>query len=283
MRHVSLVSSLSLVAWGLKCRLLTPRRPLSFVSGLSGARTAPRARRAGGIARRAGADPCSVLGLAPGTRDEADVRAAFRKLAKVYHPDVPETGDAVKFQAVQEAARQILEAGGPLAAASLDSIFSWAPAGGAMSRTATSSHAPPSSAARPLDWDAFAGSRGDRVDVKACAARRRADLRKTAKVQELTHRATPETLQRVRGVIARTLNVPEEQLDEGLPLEMAGIALERNCVGYQVVAEVLMALEEEFDVELTRIMVGTWMKVDLPPSVATLGGFADFVESKLHA
>lgn len=291
MRHVSLVGSLSLVAaWsGLRWRgAAIPRQSAGRAFAAAhlrgaGAASLPRAspasqRRgsAGGVGRRA-ADPRSVLGLAPGTSDEAEVRAAFRKLAKTYHPDVPGTGDAVRFQAVQEAAQQLLDGSGQ--GASLDSIFNWAPAG-SMSRTASAARAPPSSAARPLEQDAFAASRGTRVDVKACAARRRKDLRKTGKITAITHTASPETLERIQGVMSRTLGSPPEALNPAMPLEAVGVGLEQGCVGFQHVANFFMAVEEEFDIEIVRILVGTWMKLDMPNEVQTIQDFANFVESK---
>mmetsp|Transcript_146729 Transcript_146729/g.365913 ORF Transcript_146729/g.365913 Transcript_146729/m.365913 type:complete len:300 (+) Transcript_146729:70-969(+) len=299
MRHVTLVGSLSLVAaWGLRWRLAAPRGVRTFAGaslrGFSGAppralwgaaAAAAQSQRRGAasnVGRRA-ADPCSVLGLAPGTRDESEVRAAFRKLAKMYHPDVPGTGDADRFQAVQEAAQQLLEAGGALGqGASLDSIFNWSPTG-SVSRTASGARAPPSSAARPLEQDAFAASRGLRVDVKACAARRKKGLRKTGKVTAITHAASPETVQRIQGVLSRTLGVPAEALNPSMPLEGVGIGLEQGCVGFQHVADFFMGVEEEFDIEIVRILVGTWMKLEMPPEVQTIQGFADFVESKVHA
>lgn len=241
----------------------------------------PASRR--GAARsaiRGHPDPCSVLELPPGTRDEAQVRAAFRRLAKVYHPDVPGTGDPDRFQAVQEAAQQLLEAGGGMGqgGASLDSIFSWAPTA-PMSRSA--SRAPPSSAAQPLQQSDFAGSRGARIDVPACAARRPKGLKKSKKLAALTHSASPETLQRVQGVLARKLALPPAALHPVMPLEQLGFMLEQGCVGFQYVADITMALEEEFGVELMTILVGTWMKMDIPDSWTTVQGLADYVESKL--
>merc|ERR1719265_692805 len=58
------------------------------------------------VGRRAVANPFSVLGL-PVTADHAEVKAAFRKFAKLYHPDVPESGDVDKFRAVSDAAEAL--------------------------------------------------------------------------------------------------------------------------------------------------------------------------------
>jgi hypothetical protein len=55
-----------------------------------------------------GGDPYSVLGIPPGASD-ADVRAAYRRLVKLHHPDhnhgSPDA--AVRFEAVQEAYAEI--------------------------------------------------------------------------------------------------------------------------------------------------------------------------------
>mmetsp|Transcript_123371 Transcript_123371/g.394758 ORF Transcript_123371/g.394758 Transcript_123371/m.394758 type:complete len:293 (+) Transcript_123371:61-939(+) len=288
MRHVSLVGSLSLMAaLGLRWRLAVPRHAQSFAA-FAGLRTpsggllrgSPGAGGRRHLARAAGSDACAVLGLPPGTRDEGEVRAAFRKLAKIYHPDVPETGDPVRFQAIQEAAQQALTASG--AQTSLDSIFSWRPSG-ATRTAASSSFSTPSSAARPLEQDAFAASRGIRVDITACAARRRKDLRKAPKMKELTHKATPETWEKVTDVIAKHLGLPPAALHPMLPLEEIGLFFEQGCyVGYQPQANIYMELEEELNVEIVKILVNTWMKMDLPKSgIVTVGDFADLIESKL--
>jgi hypothetical protein len=41
--------------------------------------------------------PWQVFGLEPKTATSQDIKDAYRKLSKVYHPDVPETGDASIF------------------------------------------------------------------------------------------------------------------------------------------------------------------------------------------
>mmetsp|Transcript_63558 Transcript_63558/g.207275 ORF Transcript_63558/g.207275 Transcript_63558/m.207275 type:complete len:371 (-) Transcript_63558:63-1175(-) len=48
-------------------------------------------------------NPFAVLGLKPGVPPD-QARAAFRKLAKKYHPDVPGTGDTRRFLEIQRAA-----------------------------------------------------------------------------------------------------------------------------------------------------------------------------------
>lgn len=58
-------------------------------------------------AARTSKDPFDLLGLERGSCDTASVRTAFRRLAKVYHPDVPSTGDSAMFQAVLQAAEEL--------------------------------------------------------------------------------------------------------------------------------------------------------------------------------
>jgi hypothetical protein len=41
--------------------------------------------------------PWNVFGLDPQVASEEEVKGAYRRLAKIYHPDVPETGDARIF------------------------------------------------------------------------------------------------------------------------------------------------------------------------------------------
>eukprot|EP00434_Breviolum_minutum_P036655 symbB.v1.2.032486.t1/scaffold3905.1/size48494/1 len=41
------------------------------------------------------------------------IRGAFRRLAKVYHPDVPQTGDIGKFQELQRAAQKLITGQAP--------------------------------------------------------------------------------------------------------------------------------------------------------------------------
>eukprot|EP00435_Cladocopium_sp_Y103_P053768 s259_g17.t1 len=142
------------------------------------------------LPRRAEADPCTVLGLPPGTRDEEQIRGAFRRLAKVYHPDVPQTGDIGKFQELQRAAQKLITGQAPAPAwdaGSLESLF-----------TQTSTHAqrPPSVAHRPLEQADFAGTRNGRVDVAHCTSVRTPNLRKTPRLERITHQASPETLAR---------------------------------------------------------------------------------------
>ncbi|CAK0841400.1 unnamed protein product [Prorocentrum cordatum] len=73
---------------------------------LAGARGRAGARRL--CARRAGgagsANPYDVLGLPRTAATSSEVRAAFREMAKLYHPDVPGTGDSDRFLAAREAA-----------------------------------------------------------------------------------------------------------------------------------------------------------------------------------
>eukprot|EP00931_Biecheleriopsis_adriatica_P115455 TRINITY_DN9123_c0_g1_i2.p1 TRINITY_DN9123_c0_g1~~TRINITY_DN9123_c0_g1_i2.p1 ORF type:complete len:262 (+),score=52.55 TRINITY_DN9123_c0_g1_i2:41-826(+) len=227
------------------------------------------------------ADPYAILGLAPGTNGEVEVKNAFRRLAKVYHPDVPGTGDITKFQELQLAAKQLLTGQAPGSswdATSLESLFSSSP----QHMYAAASQRPPSTAHVPLQQSDFAGTRTGRVDVPHCVSRRSSGLRKAARLQTLTHEATPETVVKVQNVLAQVLGgSPEPQA----PLAGVGFILEgHTCsIGEQQVAEAAMALEEEFGVELLTILAGTWINFPMPAQVRTVKDLADFIESKLMA
>jgi len=282
MRHASLLS-IALLAVGTLpwC----PRSSWGFVG--STRRPARRSRASGPRPRSArlafGEDPCTVLGLEPGTTDEAEVRQAVRRLAKLYHPDVPITGDVDRFQAVQQAAQQLLELDPALGLSSspLERVYNWA---GSQQAPSQGARQVASSAARPLEQAAFASSRGTRVNVPECAQRRRKDLRKTPKLTSLTYQATPETLARVQGVLARSLGAPPEAVSPDMPLEQLGFFLEgQGSIGMQHVADTAMALEEEFGIELLTILVNTWIKLPMPEDVRTVQDLADYVESKAWA
>ena len=57
-------------------------------------------------------NPYEILDLSPMDEIGADeLRAAFRKKAKIYHPDVPKTGDAEKFQLIKKAVEELASLG----------------------------------------------------------------------------------------------------------------------------------------------------------------------------
>ena len=57
-------------------------------------------------------NPYEILDLSPMDEIGADdLRAAFRKKAKIYHPDVPKTGDAEKFQLIKKAVEDLASLG----------------------------------------------------------------------------------------------------------------------------------------------------------------------------
>eukprot|EP00933_Yihiella_yeosuensis_P017537 TRINITY_DN14620_c0_g1_i1.p1 TRINITY_DN14620_c0_g1~~TRINITY_DN14620_c0_g1_i1.p1 ORF type:complete len:438 (+),score=72.06 TRINITY_DN14620_c0_g1_i1:25-1314(+) len=60
------------------------------------------------IAAQLGFNPFEVLDISPmDTIDAAFLRKAFRKQAKIYHPDVPRTGNAEKFQLIRRAVEEL--------------------------------------------------------------------------------------------------------------------------------------------------------------------------------
>ncbi|CAJ1439762.1 unnamed protein product, partial [Effrenium voratum] len=61
---------------------------------------------AGRVQRRAQQNPYDVLGLGR-TAGYDDIRAAFRRLARKYHPDVPDTGDDDRFRDIREALEEL--------------------------------------------------------------------------------------------------------------------------------------------------------------------------------
>ncbi|CAJ1346468.1 unnamed protein product [Effrenium voratum] len=57
-------------------------------------------------------NPYEILDLSPMDEiGEDELRAAFRKQAKKYHPDVPKTGDAEKFQLIKRAVEELASLG----------------------------------------------------------------------------------------------------------------------------------------------------------------------------
>jgi len=286
------VASFCLLLGGARWLGLQPSRTPCFTS--LGRQRLPRQPRSQGLSQRcaktAVEDPCAILGLPPNTRDEAEVRAAFRQLAKLYHPDVPETGDVDMFHTIHDAASQLLGLAGaeaPDIGASLDSVMSWglnSPLGHSYgARNA------PSSAARPLEMDAYEGSRtasskGERVNIPDCVKRRRPDLRRIAKVSHITHTASIDTLERVQVVLSHFLGVPIHVCGPFTPLMNIGFMLEGSGnVGFQSVAEVIMALEATYGIQFMRIIVGTYITMDLPEEVRNVQDLANFVESKIKA
>lgn len=57
-------------------------------------------------------NPYEILDLSPMDEiGEDELRTAFRKQAKIYHPDVPKTGDAEKFQLIKKAVEELASLG----------------------------------------------------------------------------------------------------------------------------------------------------------------------------
>eukprot|EP00434_Breviolum_minutum_P044844 symbB.v1.2.040105.t1/scaffold6994.1/size14017/1 len=63
-------------------------------------------RREASVRRHVQRNPYDILGLSRSSNYE-DIRAAFRKLARTYHPDVPGTGDEDRFRSIKEALEEL--------------------------------------------------------------------------------------------------------------------------------------------------------------------------------
>lgn len=222
-----------------------------------------------------------MLGLPPGVpADENTIKSAFRQLAKVYHPDVPGTGDVTKFQQLHTAAKELMAGqGGGIRwdANSLEGLFS----GSTVQQYASANSKPPSTAHVHIEHADFAGTRSGRVDVAESITRRATNLRQTPRIQQITSRASPQTLARVQSVLASTLGVAVD--DPQIPLVGIGFHFEGGSVGWQSVADSVMALEHEFGLEILSILAGTWMQCPMPASVATVQDLADYIETKQNA
>eukprot|EP00439_Symbiodinium_sp_Y106_P067768 s518_g11.t1 len=223
-------------------------------------------------ARANQADPYTVLGLPPGTVDEDAVRTAFRRLAKVYHPDE-----------IQTAAQQLITGRAPGAAwdaSSLENLFT----GSSTHIYSSAAQRPPSTAHQPLQQADFASTRNGRVDadIAYCASMRDASLRKTARLDRITLQASAETLSRVQRVLTEMSGTKAEP---SMPLPMVGFILEghTHSIGEQQVANIAMALEKDFGIELLTILAGTWINFPMPVELQTVKDLADFIESKLAA
>lgn len=80
--------------------------PLLFVAPGRRATGVPGGCRGRSLARHVQRNPYDVLGLSSGCSYD-DIRAAFRKLARTYHPDVPDTGDEDRFRSIGEALEEL--------------------------------------------------------------------------------------------------------------------------------------------------------------------------------
>ncbi|CAK9066770.1 unnamed protein product [Durusdinium trenchii] len=84
----------------------------AFTGRSTETRSAPRRRAVVGgasarvLRRSAQQNPYDVLGLSRSSNYD-DIRAAFRKLARTYHPDVPGTGDEDRFRSIREALEEL--------------------------------------------------------------------------------------------------------------------------------------------------------------------------------
>jgi len=68
-----------------------------------------------------------------------------------------------------------------------------------------------------------------------------------------------------------------------MPLAMVGFILEghTHSIGEQRVADLAMALEKEFGIELLSILAGTWINFPMPRELQSVKDLADHIESKM--
>eukprot|EP00930_Biecheleria_cincta_P006070 TRINITY_DN107048_c0_g1_i1.p1 TRINITY_DN107048_c0_g1~~TRINITY_DN107048_c0_g1_i1.p1 ORF type:complete len:250 (-),score=52.95 TRINITY_DN107048_c0_g1_i1:667-1416(-) len=198
-----------------------------------------------------------VLELEPDA-SKAEVRSAFRRLAKIYHPDVVGTGDATKFQAILQAAN----------------VLSSRP-----------------EVVRPeVVRDEFDQLFDDLIDMEAVAMEEevggdifREWLRvRTSRNEEedygiLDSLTDEEVVERVSAILALYFGFPPASVSSQTTLFELGFFKEYD---YDV-SDVLMALEMEFDVDLVDISTERReIRFDLPLAVQTVGEFAEFVASR---
>ncbi|CAK0879461.1 unnamed protein product [Prorocentrum cordatum] len=289
MRHGCLVGLLAAAAAAL-CHCWGAPRRAALAPGLARPvrggrpwRTLTR-RRAAPVS----ADPCTLLGLPPGTRDESEVRSAFRRLAKVYHPDVPETGDPDRFQALQEAASRLLE-GEELPQFDISEAFRAQKT--AFSPRRESVWSPPltplgsdgAPGIRPEDAKTYGGQVRGRPEGRAVVEdiidRKMPNLIKIGDLPKQRGPASEATLRRVREVIADNFGIPAEQIEPAMRLDMLlPMEGDRN-IGAKVVADVFLDLEEAFGIELLTVMVRTWVRSKLPADVTTVAELAGLLEA----
>lgn len=255
-------------------------------------------------------NPYKVLGLQVGA-DGTDVRKAFRRLAKMYHPDVPDSGDATAFDSIRRAADDLSTTAGRArwsnpANARMSGKWSRRTRAKVVRRrdvrldpdlmeedffttfcreAAELNDLPPDayrSAQQPSDGMEAKGITEQWLERKRQRRllRRREDL--GGDVSEprpvVWGAASEDTVSRIRAELAQWLGVTPSMLGPETSLEDLGFY---DASASEDLAKVLMELEDIFDVDLADVVDGRQIKFDLPGDVTTVSGFADFVESKL--
>eukprot|EP00929_Paragymnodinium_shiwhaense_P058138 TRINITY_DN29118_c0_g1_i1.p1 TRINITY_DN29118_c0_g1~~TRINITY_DN29118_c0_g1_i1.p1 ORF type:complete len:311 (-),score=47.97 TRINITY_DN29118_c0_g1_i1:496-1386(-) len=242
---------------------------------------------------RAAFNPFETLGLEVSKDlEDAEVKTAFRKLAKVYHPDVPETGDSVRFQRIQEAMEEIASQSGRS-----QWVVALSGGGGRRQRRRGTSleedFFKESSAAdfwTELEGDDFSPYVDPfKVDFeewlekkrKRRLMRMRASLRGGKRRRPVDFsgdvRASPETMSKMQEIIGDWIGLPARMITRDMRLEELQFY---DKTAWEEVAKVLVLLEDGFDVDLVEVVGASQLKFQLPNEVKTIADFADLIEAK---
>eukprot|EP00929_Paragymnodinium_shiwhaense_P081920 TRINITY_DN42976_c0_g1_i1.p1 TRINITY_DN42976_c0_g1~~TRINITY_DN42976_c0_g1_i1.p1 ORF type:complete len:314 (+),score=70.50 TRINITY_DN42976_c0_g1_i1:35-976(+) len=279
---------LHLAAW--ECR----RGDAAWVAGWSSVRPGTvhcpaqdrRRCRLSAVKNAAGSDqnPFDVLDLAQsearemsGEEFEQAVKAAFRQMARKYHPDVPDTGDAEKFQELGWAVEELSTAEGRKR---WQISFARASSSGSSSTSSTgaagSSYADYAAGTARYDFDVE-----DLIEDDETPEQRRKRERLERIWQRLRRpkaKSKPPTmLSRVQKVLAAHLRMPVEEVRPNAVLRTMGMGQEDRAG----VRKVVTALEEEFGFSLTMKdrRLG-WVWFELPEEVVTVADLKDFIFKK---
>lgn len=184
-----------------------------------------------------------VLKLKPGA-SKAEIRTAFRRLAKKFHPDVADTGDATKFQAILQAANE-LSSRPEVVRDEFDELFD--------------------------DMEGTMEEQGEGMFKEWVRVRSSRDQDESFILDSLTQE---EVVGRVSAIFALFSGSPVASISSQTTLVELGFFKEYD---YDV-SDVLMALELEFNVDLVDISTERKeIRFDLPLEVQTVGEFAEFV------
>jgi len=204
---------------------------------------------------------------------ETEVRAAFRRLAKVYHPDVPGTGDALKFQDLLRASEQL---------ATEEQREKWRRSAPQPSMAGQTTPAYP--APQATGWKPQTGVSTDFVTEWQRRSKQRR-LRRLQRALRNPRKKPPQSfspgepstasLTRIQDIMAESMCYPRHLVTPETSLAELGFYM--DCLDEDV-ADCVMAIEDAFDIDLLVILTGGWVKFELPNSVTSVADFACYVE-----